>query len=171
MPCSMLPIPAPRCGNPLSRADIAERPSKRMLAQVWLKLVRGSHADNIGRQMAGKKGRRDWGWIRPSGRRWHASYKGPDAMRHNAPRTFTSKMDAEEWLARERRLTAQGIWTPPAARTAAKRAETLTVTDYTQTWITQRQLKPRTRIGYQSLLDRHIADSFLGPVPLRSLTA
>jgi hypothetical protein len=58
--------------------------------------------------MAGKKGHRGWGWVRQSGRqrikRWHASYIGPDKVRHIAPATFGAKIDAEGWLVSERRL-------------------------------------------------------------------
>lgn len=54
--------------------------------------------------MAGKKGRRGWGWLRQQGTRWQASYVGPDFARHCAPSTFTAKIDGEGWLANERRL-------------------------------------------------------------------
>ena len=53
--------------------------------------------------MSGKKDRRQFGYIRklPSGR-WHASYIGPDLVRHAAPFTFHAKLDAEAWLLAER---------------------------------------------------------------------
>jgi hypothetical protein len=62
--------------------------------------------------MVGKQGRRGWGRIRrlPS-KRWQANYVGPDLMRHNAPHTFTAKMDAERWLSDERRLIERDEWT------------------------------------------------------------
>lgn len=48
----------------------------------------------------------------PSGR-WQASYVGPDLARHSAPYTFDSALDAEGWLATERRLLASDEpWTP-----------------------------------------------------------
>ena len=49
--------------------------------------------------------RRSFGSIRrlPS-KRFQASYLGPDLARHVAPETFTAKIDAEGWLALERRL-------------------------------------------------------------------
>jgi hypothetical protein len=57
--------------------------------------------------VAGKKGMklRDWGTLR-RGRsgKWQASYVGPDMSRHYGPITYTAKMDAEHWLADERRL-------------------------------------------------------------------
>ena len=64
--------------------------------------------------MSGKPGIRGWGHIKklPSGR-YRASYVGPDVLRHPPPTTFTKKMDAEEWLAAQRRLIEQGKWLPP----------------------------------------------------------
>ncbi len=74
--------------------------------------------------MAGKPGRRGWGYIRQlpnKSRRFQASYVGPDLVRHYAAHTFTAKMYAEAWLAGERRLIELDEWTPPALR-AAQRA-------------------------------------------------
>jgi integrase len=121
--------------------------------------------------MAGKAGRRSWGWIRklPSGH-WQASYTGPDARRHTAPATFATKMAAEHWLSDEHRLVERGEWTAPALRAAQRRATGVTVAEYAGTWIAQRaKIKPRTRIGYQELLARLIAPT-LGALPLKSLT-
>src|SRR6516165_2914305 len=120
--------------------------------------------------MAGKKGHRSWGRIRrlPS-KRYQANYVGPDLVRHNAPSTFTTKMDAEAWLQAERRSMELGSWVAPNLRIAEKKAKTVTLAEYAQTWIDQRHVKPRTRIGYQALHDRHIAPT-LGRVPLTNLT-
>ena len=95
--------------------------------------------------MAGKSGHRSWGWLRrlPS-RRWQASYLGDDGRRHTAPRTFTAKIDAEGWLAAERRLLERDNWTPPGVRKAQKKAAVLTLADYAAQWISHRPLKPRT---------------------------
>lgn len=79
-------------------------------------------------------------------------------------------MDAEAWLAAERRLIELDTWTPPAARTAARTAKAVTVGEYAQRWIDHRTLKPRTRNSYQALLDRHIANSPIGSLPLKGLT-
>ena len=43
--------------------------------------------------------------------------------------------------------------------------------DYAKTWIDQRPLKARTKIGYEALLNRRIKDSMLAQVPLKNLTA
>jgi integrase len=120
--------------------------------------------------VAGKKGHRSWGRIRrlPS-KRYQANYVGPDLVRHNAPSTFTTKMDAEAWLYAERRSIERGAWVAPALRVAEKKARAVTLGEYAQTWIDERHVKPRTRIGYQALLDCHIAPA-LGPVPLKNLT-
>jgi integrase len=128
--------------------------------------------------MSGKKGHRGWGWLRQSGRRppkrWHASYIGPDNARHKAPNTFGAKMDAEAWLAAERRLIDLNVWTPPAQREAEKKAHGITLTEYGPTWIKQRTvggqpLKPRTRSHYTSLFEEHI-NPVLGNIPLANLT-
>ena len=123
--------------------------------------------------MTGKPNRRGWGWIRRlpnKSRRHQASYVGPDLKRHYAPHTFTLKTDAERWLADERRLIERDDWTPPAARSAEKVARALTVAEYAQRWIEQRDLKHRTRNSYQALADRHIKSSTLGGMPLKDLT-
>lgn len=121
--------------------------------------------------MAGKKGRRGWGWIRRSGSAtWHASYIGPDCIRHNAPKTFSAKIDAEGWLASERRLVEFGTWTPPAQREAQRVAAVLTVAAYAATWIEQRQLRPRTRMGYESILENRVKATTVGAIALRDLT-
>lgn len=118
--------------------------------------------------MVGRSNRRGWGWIRrlPS-KRWQASYVGPDTARHTAPYTFTAKMDAEAWLADERRLIERQEWTPPAQRAPA-RTGVLTVGQYSRSWVEHRSLKARTRTHYQGLLERQLAP--LVDVQLRGLT-
>ena len=59
---------------------------------------------------------------------YQASYSGPDIARHNAPATFTNKVDAEAWLAMERRLIEWDEWMPPAQRRARQ------LHDDTQMW-------------------------------------
>lgn len=121
--------------------------------------------------MVGKKGRRGWGRIRrlPSSGRYQANYVGPDRVRHNALTTFEAKMDAEAWLAAERRSIERDEWQPPSLRVAEKKAKAVTVGEYTDTWIEHRNVKARTRSGYHDLLRLHIAP-MLGRVPLKNLT-
>ncbi|OBE98984.1 site-specific integrase [Mycobacterium sp. 852002-10029_SCH5224772] len=120
--------------------------------------------------MVGKKGRRGWGWIRrlPS-KRYQASYVGDDLQRHTAPTTFTARMDAEHWLAKERRLIERDEWTPPATRAAAKHAKATTVGEYAKTWIKHRNIKPRTRLHYTAIFEGHIEPT-LGKIALKVLT-
>ena len=94
--------------------------------------------------------RRTKGRIRklPSGR-FQAGYIGPDAVVHYAPWTFTAKIDAEGWLASEIRLIEQGDWSSPAARQAVQYRERVTVAEYTEAWITGRDLAVSTRRSYE----------------------
>jgi integrase len=120
--------------------------------------------------MAGKEGRRAWGWIRRlESRRWQASYVGPDLLRHYAPGTYGARMDAEHWLSGERRLIDQGIWTSPKQRAARQKAKTLTLGEYADKWIEQRNIKPSTTIEYKRLMAGPLEQ--LGRVELRNISA
>lgn len=125
--------------------------------------------------MAGRRGRRGWGFIRqlPS-KRYQASYIGPDVMRHRAPHTFTIKMDAEHWLSDERRSIERDEWVPPALRVAEQKARGITLAEYGSTWIEQRTrggkpLRPRTKSHYTAMFNDHIKPA-LGNVALKNLT-
>jgi len=63
--------------------------------------------------------RRGFGYVRrlPS-KRYQPSYAGPDLKRHVGPMTFTTKADAEAWLATERKEVESGAWRPPDVRRA-----------------------------------------------------
>jgi integrase len=123
-----------------------------------------------GEDMAGKDKHRGWGHVRKRpGGKYQASYIGPDLVRHCAPKTFTAKMDAEHWLSDERRMIERGDWTSPRKRVENVVAQHITLAEYGQTWINQRNVKPRTRIGYQALFDNHITP-VLGKVALVHLT-
>src|SRR6476660_328397 len=163
---------ASNCGNQLSNCGDNCVDGR----QGWTQNATICHLDGMrmarGRvgRMAGKRGHRSWGRIRrlPS-KRYQANYVGPDLVRQNAPTTFTTKMDAEAWLHAERRYIEMGSWVAPRLRVAENKARAVTLGEYAQTWIGQRHLKPRTRIAYQALLDRHIAVA-LGRVPVNNLT-
>jgi integrase len=107
--------------------------------------------------MPGKQGHRGFGHLRklPS-KRYQASYLGPDGQRHTAPATFDTRLDAEAWLAAEHRLTESDEWASPAGRKATAAAARITLADYADTWLRQRELKPRTVALYRGLLDRQI---------------
>jgi integrase len=117
--------------------------------------------------MARKRAKRGFGQTQklPSGR-WRARYTGPDMARHSAPHTFEAREDAEAWLVAERRLATADGWTPPKARRAA---ESTTFGDYAESWLRRRDLKPRTRALYRSLLDRLILPTFKDR-PLAAIT-
>jgi integrase len=78
-------------------------------------------------------------------------------------------MDAEGWLLQERRMIERGDWESPKKRAKEIVAQHIRLSEYGQTWIDQRNVKPRTRIGYQALFDNHIAPT-LGKVALVHLT-
>lgn len=127
-------------------------------------------------ELVGKPGRRGWGRIRqlPSSRRYQASYVGPDLVRHNAPHTFTAKMDAEYWLADERRRIERDEWTPPSQRVTERKAKAVTFSEYAKTWVEQRTtrggqpLKARTKSHYTAILDKQLKP--LGKLPLPNIT-
>lgn len=137
--------------------------------------------------MAGKSGQRSWGSIRPlpsgryqafytdpHGRTYSSKAGNPRPVRHAAPHTFESKLDAEAWLADERRLISTGQWIAPGERAAVRRAKTLLFDEYAEAWLAGRKVRgrpiaDRTRDGYRDLLDRFILPTFKD-VPLKSIT-
>lgn len=116
--------------------------------------------------------RRSFGTLRrlPS-KRWQASYIGPDDERHAAPTTFGARIDAEAWLASERRFLERPDWTAPRTRSHDDEEEPpeVTLKDYTTTWLTEQELRPLTRRDYESLLRNHILP-VLGEQLLSTLT-
>ncbi|CQD10677.1 phage integrase family protein [Mycobacterium europaeum] len=116
-----------------------------------------------------RRPRRSWGKIaRQRSGRYQAGYTGPDLARHHAPATFTSRMDAEHWLASERRLIERDEWSPPAHRSATQHRRGTPFSDYATGWLDQRNLKPRTRHEYTALINGPLAA--LGKVPLHLIT-
>ena len=107
-------------------------------------------------------GRRGLGAIRrlPS-KRYQASYLGPDLGRHIGPYTFDARIDAEGWLAKERRLIETETWTPPSGRGASRRSP-ITLRSYSTEAVGRRlvrgeALRPRTVKLYEGLLRRLIS--------------
>lgn len=97
----------------------------------------------------------------PSGR-FRARYTGPDGQRHKAPHTFDTKGDADTWLTLRRSEVLREEWTP----TQSARSP---FGDYARTWLASRDLKPRTRQHYRSLLEKQILPTF-DTVPMRTIT-
>lgn len=114
--------------------------------------------------------RRSWGTLRAMRNgRIQASYVHTDGRRYYAKSTFDARMDAEGWLANERKLIGLGEWTPPEDRDAIKAFRTITLREYSDKWLTQRDLAPKTRHLYRELLDSRIQPE-LGDVMMRALT-
>jgi uncharacterized caspase-like protein len=58
--------------------------------------------------------RRSWGTLRTMRNgRLQASYLHEDGRRYYATHTFDARLDAEGWLANERKLIDLGEWSPP----------------------------------------------------------
>jgi integrase len=119
--------------------------------------------------MTARAKRRSWGKIhRQRSGRYQAGYTGPDLARHHAPATFSARMDAEHWLASERRLIERDEWTPPAHRAAVQHRRGTPFSEYASGWLAQRNLKPRTRHEYTALINGPLAT--LGKTPLHLIT-
>lgn len=93
----------------------------------------------------------------PSGR-YQARYVCPTCSTMHALRvTFVTLTDADTALANARSDIARERFVCPterqAAEDAARRAEQ-PFSDYAEQWLTRRQLRPRTRMLYRSILDR-----------------
>lgn len=115
--------------------------------------------------------KRPFGNIRrlPSGR-YQVRYTAPDGSYVTAPKTFAARIDAEAWLADQRRAIDAKLWNP---ETAAK-PERMTFGDYATGWLAHRQvagrpIKARTRRHYQGILDGHLLPSF-GSKQLAAIT-
>ncbi len=109
--------------------------------------------------------RRTFGAIRrlPSGR-YQAHYTGPDTRKHNAPYTFDTRQDAESWLTDRSREISRGEWA-----TVSPTRHVTNFGTYAATWLTERDLKPRTRAHYVTLLDRLILPTF-ADLPVKAIT-
>ena len=97
----------------------------------------------------------------PSGR-YRIRYSAEDGRRVSAPNTFATKGEADRWLTLRRAELLKADWTATVTGTRS-------FGDYAQTWLTQRQLKPRTRAHYRNLLDKQILPTF-ARTPLRSIS-
>lgn len=111
----------------------------------------------------------DFGTVEPlPSKRFRARYVGPDMIRHGAPWTFDTRMDANAWLAGEHRKISRDEWSPP--RKLRDQPTEATFADYAERWLAHRDLKPRTRAGYRALLDQHILPTF-GGTALKAITS
>src|SRR4051794_40838153 len=97
---------------------------------------------------------------RPNGR-WRARYRD-DAGKEHA-RHFARKVDAQRWLNEVTASVLTGAYVDPKAGRA-------TVGEYAEGWLAARvHLKPKTRLGYESLLRTRVLPKW-GNVPLDRVT-
>lgn len=99
---------------------------------------------------------------------YRARYFGPDGRRYKAPTLFLTKKEARSWLSLRHAEIVRAAWEPPDAR--QQKPPRLTFADYSEEWLSQRDLKDRTREHYRKLLDQHLLGAF-GTLPLASITA
>ncbi|QJD52086.1 tyrosine integrase [Mycobacterium phage MA5] len=102
--------------------------------------------------------RRSWGSLKTqrSGR-IQASYVNPnDGIRYYALQTYDNRMDAEAWLAQEKRLIEMEQWTPPEDRLKKAQASSITVEEYVSKWIEERDLAEGTRELYKTHAKKRI---------------
>lgn len=115
--------------------------------------------------------RRSWGTLRVMrNRRIQASYVGENGTRYYAAHTFGAKIDAEGWLADERKLIELGEWTPPDTRASARAAALITLREYSEQWLAHRDLAPKTRALYRDLLKGRILPD-LGDTAMRDISS
>jgi integrase len=88
---------------------------------------------------------------KPSGR-WEARYRGPDGRQHAA--TFRNKTEARRFLERNSADRQRGDWLDPQL------AQT-SFAHWADEWFaTTVHLKPKTRVGYESMLRTHVRPFF-----------
>ena len=93
------------------------------------------HADSTGKSSHDGEAEPPWLGVDPAScpaRSTRHPMSARTCKRHYAAHTFTARIDAEAWLAAERRLIELDDWTPPAARRAQKTARGVTVAEYAQ---------------------------------------
>jgi integrase len=113
--------------------------------------------------MANKDGHRRFGNTRRrSSGRWQARYPGPDGLMRNAPHTFASKRDAEQWLTVTEAAMLRGDWTDPLLGK-------ITLQEYGARWIKERKLSIRTREEHERTFRLHIVP-FLGAKPVGEMS-
>jgi integrase len=107
--------------------------------------------------------RRHFGSIRKrASGRYQARYTGPDGKVYSALDTFERKTDAQKWLSAKETEITRGDWTNPAAGQVA-------FARYSEQWMKDRILKPRTRELYDGLLRNHLLPTFGGTTVLTEI--
>jgi integrase len=98
----------------------------------------------------------------PSGR-FQARYPGPDGVLRSAPETFPTQTAADEYLVDMEADMRRGDWIDPDAGK-------ISLKEYAETWISERDLGDRTRELYTGYLQNHISPRIGGKM-LGELTA
>jgi integrase len=111
-----------------------------------------------------KGARRRFGSVRqlPSGK-YQVRYVGPDGLPRKAPRTFDTKRAAERWLIETEAEMLRGDWLDPDAGREP-------LADYADRWLSERDLKARTREEYKRLIRLHVRP-YLGGFAVNAITS
>lgn len=104
----------------------------------------------------------------PSGR-YRAMYFGPDGRRYTAPKTFVAEKDARGWLSLRQAEIIRKAWERPEA--AELKPAKITFEEYAEHWLSERDLKDRTREHYRKLLDQRLLKAPFASLPLASITS
>lgn len=96
-----------------------------------------------------------------------ARYWGPDGVRYDSSHLFTSRIDAEAWLAAAHREIELKTWRPPQ-KESGRASELDFLAGFARRCLAERDLTPRTREEYNKLLENLILPT-LGKVQLRYL--
>ena len=87
-----------------------------------------------------------------------------------APRTFSTRQDAEGWLAATMRSIELGTWTPKGPDGWwAPPGSTVTLGQYARAWVEDHGVQETTRDLYRRTLEAHVLPA-LGTVPLTEVT-
>ena len=99
--------------------------------------------------------RRSFGHVRTVGSgRWHASYLDENTrQRVNAPTTFGTKREATLWLANVETDRARSELLDP-------RLSQRSFEDWSQEWLAELHVKPKTQLAYESSLRNHVLPAF-----------
>lgn len=90
--------------------------------------------------------------------------------RITGPHTFATEIQAEGWLAEERKLIDSGNWLPPDQRERIDARVAVPVSQAVEDWIATADLAPGSRTRYRSLLRNHINPYRIAGVTVRDLT-
>jgi excisionase family DNA binding protein len=97
----------------------------------------------------------------PSGK-WQVRYRGPDEVRRTAPKTFDTRVAAQQWLVTIQAEMLNRTWMDPAPGEEA-------ASTFVARWIAERGLRPRTAELYTWLAKKYIDPTF-GRIPVARVT-